>query len=65
MLLGILIGKKVDKTLIIEDAVPLFHQRVMTGPLEIAFDLIESLYLKDNLIIAGVYEATIQSKSND
>ena len=38
--IGALIGKKDGKTVRVEDAVPLFHQRVMTGPTEIAFDMI-------------------------
>jgi hypothetical protein len=36
------VGKKGDKNVSIVDAIPLFHERVMSGTLEIAFDMIES-----------------------
>jgi hypothetical protein len=42
--IGVLIGKRIDNSLRVDDVVPLFHQRVMTGPLEIAFDMIEAVY---------------------
>lgn len=41
---GVLIGEKKNGELHVKDAIPLFHQRVMTGPLEIAFDMIEASY---------------------
>lgn len=38
----------------------------MTGPLEIAFDMIESVYLEGTgSIIVGLYEGTLASKSSD
>lgn len=38
----------------------------MTGPLEIAFDLIESAYpFGENSQIVGVYEATIYAKNSE
>lgn len=38
----------------------------MTGPLEIAFDIIESIYpVTESNQIVGVYEATISSKGSD
>lgn len=43
----------------IEDAVPLFHHKVMSGPLEIAFDMVESNMVTDSLKIIGVYEAPL------
>eukprot|EP00347_Sterkiella_histriomuscorum_P001206 403372919 len=66
--LGVLLGQKQDNKLIVEDIVPLFHQRYMAGPLEIAFDMIESVVLQaqgNQLQIIGLYEAPISSKSND
>ena len=62
--IGVLIGNKQSKTLEVEDCVPLFHQRFMTGSCEIAFDMIESVYLsasKENLQILGLYEAPLPS----
>ena len=43
--LGVLIGRKSGSDVIIEDSVALFHQRIMTGPLEIAFDMIQNIFL--------------------
>lgn len=40
--LGVLIGNKESKEVVISDAIPLFHDRIMSGPLEIAFDMIEN-----------------------
>jgi hypothetical protein len=57
--LGVLMGRKQDKQVIIEDAVPLFHHKVMSGTLEIAFDMIESTLVTDSLKIVGVYEAPL------
>jgi hypothetical protein len=64
-LIGVLIGKKQDQTLIIEDAVPLFHQRFQTGTCEIAFDMIESVYLKNDQQIIGLYEAALPASLTD
>ncbi len=61
-----LIGEKKNGALTIKDAIPLFHQRVMTGPLEIAFDIIESTYpVTESNQIVGVYEATLATKGSD
>lgn len=62
--LGVLIGRKQDtegkRTIVITDAIPLFHQKVMSGALEIAFDMIESSALVDEKSkIVGIYEAPI------
>ena len=47
--IGVLIGQVNSQNVVqIENVVPLFHQRVMTGPLEVAFDMIDSLFLKTN-----------------
>ena len=64
-LVGVLIGKKDGQTLIVEDAVPLFHQRFQTGTCEIAFDMIESVYLKENQKIIGLYEAALPNSLSD
>ncbi len=57
--LGLLIGRKTEaKKIQIEDAVPLFHQRVMSGSLEIAFDMVESNLSGDSKIV-GIYEAPL------
>ena len=58
--IGVLIGKSPKgKEAIVEEAVPLFHQRPQTGLLEIAFDMIESLHLKPEQKIVGLYEAAM------
>ena len=62
--MGALIGHKDNNTITITDAVPLFHQRVQTGMLEVAFDMIESVYLSasnQNKQILGLYEAALPS----
>jgi hypothetical protein len=38
--IGVLIGNKEGQTLQVQDCVPLFHQRFMTGTCEVAFDMI-------------------------
>lgn len=61
--LGLLLGHKVEgsgqRTVIIEDAIPLFHNRVMAGTLEVAFDMVESTMVTDSCKIVGIYEAPI------
>ena len=58
--IGVLIGKSTGtKAVSVEDCVPLFHQRFMTGSCEIAFDMIQSLYLKEDQRIVGLYEAAM------
>ena len=57
--IGVLVGKKQGQTVHVEDCVPLFHQRFMTGPCEIAFDMIQSLCLKGDQKIIGLYEAAL------
>lgn len=61
--LGVLIGSKEGETVTVTDAIPLFHQRVQSSMLEIAFDMIESVYLGNSKNqgkkIIGVYEAAL------
>ena len=61
--LGVLIGRKTENggkiTVIIQDAIPLFHTRVMSGSLEIAFDMIEATLSNESTRILGLYEAPI------
>ena len=58
--MGVLIGQKGGSNeVIVEDSVPLFHQRFQTGTLEVAFDMIESVYLKGEQKIVGIYEAAL------
>ena len=44
--IGVLVGRKEQSSVIIEDAIPLFHQRVLSGTCDIAFDMIQSVFLK-------------------
>jgi Uncharacterised protein family (UPF0172) len=58
--IGVLLGHKVDsKRIEITDAVPLFHHKIMSGTLEIAFDMIESTLVNETTKIIGLYEAPI------
>jgi len=57
--IGVLIGNKNGGSLEVEDCIPLFHQRFMTGSCEIAFDMIQSVYLKGDQRIVGLYEAAM------
>jgi hypothetical protein len=56
--IGVLIGSKKDKNVKVEDAVPLFHNRLMSGMLEVAFEQIEG-NLPEGQKIVGVYEAPL------
>ena len=61
--IGVLIGSKEGTTVEISDAIPLFHQRVQSSMLEVAFDMIESVYLgspkNQGKKIIGLYEAAL------
>ena len=50
--------------MIIDDAVPLFHHKVMSGPLDIAFDMIESTLVNETTKIVGVYEAPLSQPAD-
>ena len=57
--IGLLVGKKHGGVTEVRDAIPLFHQRIQTGMLEVAFDMIESCHLPstNGCEIVGIYEA--------
>ena len=60
--IGLLIGNKDKNTITITNSIPLSHQRVQTGLLEVAFDMVESVYLDEegeNQQILGIYEAAL------
>ena len=63
--IGVLLGKKQDKSVIVEDAIPLFHNKVMSGMLEVAFEMIEKTCVTDSRKIVGVYEAPILASGVD
>jgi|LauGreDrversion4_2_1035121.scaffolds.fasta_scaffold580713_1 hypothetical protein len=56
--IGVLLGTKDNKNVKVEDAVPLFHNRLMSGMLEVAFEQIEA-NLPEGQKIVGVYEAPV------
>lgn len=64
MILGLLLGRKNDNKVEVVDAIPLFHERIVSGPLEIAFDMVESTISEKELKIVGVYEAILVAKSD-
>ena len=55
---GVLIGSKNDKSVKVEDSIPLFHNRILSGMLEVAFEQIEA-NLPEGKKIVGVYEAPV------
>jgi|LauGreDrversion4_2_1035121.scaffolds.fasta_scaffold133984_2 hypothetical protein len=57
--IGVLLGRKQDKQVIIDDVIPLFHSKVMSGMLEVAFEMIENTCVTESRKIVGVYEAPI------
>jgi hypothetical protein len=57
--LGVLLGKKSNNQVTVTDSIPLFHERVMSGPLEIAFEMIESYIKESDVKIVGVYESSL------
>jgi hypothetical protein len=59
--MGLLLGRKQqdNKRVIIDDAVPLFHNKIVSGPLEVAFEMVESTLVDETTRIVGVYEAPI------
>ena len=60
-----MLGHKSDKTVVVTDAIPLFHTRVMSGSLEIAFDMIETTMTNEKTKIVGVYEAPLYITNYD
>jgi hypothetical protein len=54
--LGVLLGRKIDsKKIEVTDAIPLFHNKLTSGPLEIAFEMIEATLCNENTKIVGIY----------
>ena len=59
--IGILLGSKKGNGVEVVDAIPLFHTRVFSSSLEIAFEMVEA-YLnveQPNLKIVGIYEGRL------
>ena len=52
---GLLLGKQESGTVSVTEVVPLFHDRMMQGPMELALDMVASNYA--DLQIVGLYEA--------
>ena len=64
--IGALIGQRLPGGKInVTDAVPLFHDRVMTSAVESAFELIECVALKGDEVVLGVYDAPLRYKQED
>ncbi len=59
---GVLLGSIKADVIVVEDAIPLFHDRVFASALESAFDMIS---LVSDLKIVGVYDAPLKYKSGD
>ena len=61
---GVLLGSGLGRgEVLINDVIPLFHERVMTSATEIAFEMIEAYFGEDNqdLQVIGVYDAPIRA----
>ena len=64
--IGILLGHKGESgTIKVTDAIPLFHDRVMTSTTEIALEMIDCVYAGEDLKqIVGVYDAPLRVKND-
>ena len=61
--IGLLLGSKTSTTVTVKDVIPLFHERVMSGTTEIAFEMVETFYpADDKMQIVGVYDAPLKCK---
>ena len=59
---GVLLGSGLGRgEVLVNDVIPLFHERVMTSAMEIALEMIEAYY-GDNqdMQIIGIYDAPIR-----
>ena len=59
---GVLLGHVKADVIVVEDAVPLFHDRVFASALESAFEMVS---LVSELAIVGVYDAPLKYKSGE
>ena len=57
--IGLFIGKSSGSSVTVTDCVPLFHQSVTTGAIEIAFDMVQSIHVPEGHKIVGLYEAAM------
>ena len=61
---GLLIGHRNDKTVVVTDAVPLFHDHIFTGMLEVAMEMVDTCYnFQETDAIVGVYDAPVRARS--
>ena len=56
--------KEASGSIKVTDAIPLFHQRVTSAPLEVAFNMIGGVIKTQNLQMVGVYESPLAIKSD-
>ena len=61
--IGILLGKQVKGSIVVEDAVPLFHDRVFASALESAFMMVQCVYADKQIV--GVYDAPLKYNTGD
>jgi len=61
---GVFLGKKAENgEVIIQEAVPLFHDRVFTSTMETAFEMVEAVYPEYQIV--GIYDAPLKYKQED
>ena len=63
--IGVLIGTRASGKLVVTDAVPLFHDRIMATALESALEVIELVHLQGNDIILGIYDSPLRFKADE
>ena len=61
--IGVLLGQIDKGMIVVEDAVPLFHDRVFASALESAFSMVQCVYSDKQIV--GVYDAPLKYKSGD
>ena len=63
--IGILLGHRDGGTVTVTDAIPLFHDRVMSSAMETALEMIECVFDQDkDKTIVGVYDAPLRVKND-
>ena len=61
--IGLLIGNRDSNVITVTDAIPLFHDHIMTGMLEVAVEMVDTVcQVGETEQIVGVYDAPVRAK---